>query len=318
MGFHGTQLETVATACDNKKTQPVVESWDERHHRLNQLSPFFTYLSTYPQGHFDFVSVMFPLLRQNRGASTDTPVGHPGAVPNWAHMGQRGSERLPHRVGRAGAPGRRWAGRRWARRSISRVLSPPAAGRGMTIHLGRPLPDASRDQPGRRPGTAVGRKDPPAPIRSCSRWGLPCRTRCRLRGALLPHPFTLARPEPGGLLSVALSRGSPPPGVTRHRVPVEPGLSSPGGAGGGHPTIWPDTIHKGNRATTETGRSVQLVLPGRSARRGRRTTRMATPVMVSAPPTARLQENGSPSSAIPATTPNKGTSRVNDIMWLTP
>ena len=30
------------------------------------------------------------------------------------------------------------------------------------------------------------------PIRSCSRWGLPCRFRCRTRGALLPHLFTLA------------------------------------------------------------------------------------------------------------------------------
>ena len=30
------------------------------------------------------------------------------------------------------------------------------------------------------------------PIRSCSRWGLPCRFRCRKRGALLPHRFTLA------------------------------------------------------------------------------------------------------------------------------
>src|SRR3954468_848425 len=29
------------------------------------------------------------------------------------------------------------------------------------------------------------------PIRSCSRWGLPCRLRYRRRGALLPHPFTL-------------------------------------------------------------------------------------------------------------------------------
>src|SRR3954452_23142431 len=29
------------------------------------------------------------------------------------------------------------------------------------------------------------------PIRSCSRWGLPCRLRCRRRGALLPHHFTL-------------------------------------------------------------------------------------------------------------------------------
>jgi len=30
-----------------------------------------------------------------------------------------------------------------------------------------------------------------APIRFCSRWGLPCRLRCRKRGALLPHRFTL-------------------------------------------------------------------------------------------------------------------------------
>ncbi len=30
-----------------------------------------------------------------------------------------------------------------------------------------------------------------APIWSCSRWGLPCHVRCRPRGALLPHHFTL-------------------------------------------------------------------------------------------------------------------------------
>ena len=49
-----------------------------------------------------------------------------------------------------------------------------------------------------------------------------CRT-------LSPLPAGRARrPAPaGGLLSVALSLGSPPPGVTRHRVSVEPGLSSP-------------------------------------------------------------------------------------------
>ena len=72
------------------------------------------------------------------------------------------------------------------------------------------------------------------PIWSCSRWGLPCRFRYRSRGGLLPHRFTLAclvcRPKTGptgGLFSVALSLGSPPPAVSRHRVSVEPGLSSP-------------------------------------------------------------------------------------------
>jgi len=82
-----------------------------------------------------------------------------------------------------------------------------------------------------------------APIWPCSRWGLPCRPRCRVRGALLPHPFTLT-PVPrhkGGLLSVALSLESPPPDVIRHRVSVEPGLSSPAPETGnrrGHPAGW--------------------------------------------------------------------------------
>jgi len=100
------------------------------------------------------------------------------------------------------------------------------------------------------------------PIRFCSRWGLPCRLRYRKRGALLPHRFTLTaasprRPPPvnrrrvkgggrGGLFSVALSLGSPPPDVIRHRMSMEPGLSSPapsvfpevGTRRGGRPTDW--------------------------------------------------------------------------------
>lgn len=130
----------------------------------------------------------------------------------------------------------REAGKRWQMAckpgSVPSPVSLRTAGRGMAIPLGRRSPVASRDQPGRQAETPVGPWLPmsrPAPIRSCSRWGLPCRDRCRPRGALLPHPFTLTRPEPGGLLSVALSLGSPPPGVTRHRVSVEPGLSSPPG-----------------------------------------------------------------------------------------
>jgi hypothetical protein len=105
------------------------------------------------------------------------------------------------------------------------------------IPLGRTSRHVSRDQPGRRDRNvpAVCRGPKPAtttavPIRSCSRWGLPCRPCCQGRGALLPHRFALARgarmPCAGGLFSVALSLGSPPPAVSRHRVPVEPGLSS--------------------------------------------------------------------------------------------
>ena len=63
----------------------------------------------------------------------------------------------------------------------------------MAIHLGRPLPDASRDLPEQRCGNPPCRANAAAvPTWSCSRWGLPCRFRYRNRGALLPHPFTLA------------------------------------------------------------------------------------------------------------------------------
>ena len=112
------------------------------------------------------------------------------------------------------------------------VWRKPCDSRVTAIPLGRSLPNASSNQPGRRPGDRpearpVSWRLRVIPIRFCSRRGLPCRPRRRVRGALLPHPFTLTRPWTGGLLSVALSLGSPPPDVIRRRVSVEPGLSSP-------------------------------------------------------------------------------------------
>ncbi len=108
-------------------------------------------------------------------------------------------------------------------------MAPALAGRGrgghsswahVAMRLTQPTRTVSRKQPSRvSPRTA--------PIRSCSRWGLPCRSCCQARGGLLPHPFTLATVNRGGLLSVALSLGSPPPAINRHRVSMEPGLSSP-------------------------------------------------------------------------------------------
>ena len=106
------------------------------------------------------------------------------------------------------------------------------------IPLGRRLPGVSSNLPGRpdldtdpEVWSRMKREKPRAvPIRSCSRWGLPCRRRCRRRGALLPHLFTLAAvyaTRRGGLFSVALSLGSRPPDVIRHRLSMEPGLSSP-------------------------------------------------------------------------------------------
>jgi hypothetical protein len=70
------------------------------------------------------------------------------------------------------------------------------------IPLGCLLPDTSSNQPG-RPGLETGPhplRGSIVPIRSCSRWGLPCRPCCQVRGALLPHLFTLtwkASRQPG-------------------------------------------------------------------------------------------------------------------------
>ena len=106
--------------------------------------------------------------------------------------------------------------------------------RAMAIHLGRPSPGASRDRPGQpvRKPTWKRSCDRPraAPTWSCSRRGLPCRPRCRGARCALTAPFHPCSPAlrlgASGLLSVALSLGSPPPGVTRLRASVEPGLSS--------------------------------------------------------------------------------------------
>ena len=54
----------------------------------------------------------------------------------------------------------------------------------------------------------------------------------------LPTATVWTQAAAGGLLSVALSLGLPPPGVTRLRILVEPGLSSTpsaNGWGSGHP-----------------------------------------------------------------------------------
>lgn len=54
----------------------------------------------------------------------------------------------------------------------------------------------------------------------------PAATVTRRPGGLLHHRFTLTQSELGGLLSVALARGSPRVGVTHHPCSVEPGRSS--------------------------------------------------------------------------------------------
>ena len=82
-------------------------------------------------------------------------------------------------------------------------------------------PGTSREQ---RSGGVRSRRNRPS--WSCSRWGLPSRPSHLGRwGSLTPpfHPY----PLPGGLFSVALSRGSPRVGVTHHLALRSPDFPQP-------------------------------------------------------------------------------------------
>jgi hypothetical protein len=152
-----------------------------------------------------------------------------------------------------------------ARRPVSRVLS--ASRRyGTVIPLGHASLRASRDQPGRR-----GER-PPDRFRGEN----PRNTSCRPYSVLLPVGFALPPPLPearcaltapfhpcpqaptrlpgrmrvGGLFSVALSLGSPPPAVSRHRSFVEPGLSSTASAVSG---LAAATVRPSGDTETEPG-----------------------------------------------------------------
>ena len=214
------------------------------------------------------------------------------------------------------------------RRSVSRVLYPAQEGLAMAIPLGRPLPGASRDQPERR-----GRKSPPvgqpasrpsrcAPIRSCSRWGLPCRPRCGGRGALLPHPFTLTRlagrfafcgtvpgVAPAGRYPAPYSRGA----RTFLPRPMQPGAAI-------RPSDPIDNVALGAVESQPSDLDIQVALPAPRSifGVGRRSTINATPAIVVAPPSAKLQVNGSPRKATLNSTPSTGSSRVKGTVRFTP
>src|SRR3546814_13358547 len=82
--------------------------------------------------------------------------------------------------------------------------------------------------------------------------------RCALTAPFHPYLPNRSPGATGGLLSVALSLGSPPPGVTRHPVSVEPGLSSPGagpgdsrgGTEGGPPAVRSDERRVGKECVS--------------------------------------------------------------------
>ena len=102
-------------------------------------------------------------------------------------------------------------------RPISRVLS------WTIIHLGQTSPLASSNLPVPNAGRAIWK-----PIWSCSEWGLPCHYCYQQRGALLPHPFTLACVPKNHRRSALCGtfRRLPPPRRYLALYPLEPGLSS--------------------------------------------------------------------------------------------
>ena len=142
-----------------------------------------------------------------------------GAEKGWEMWGLRGDKERRKNIR--------------ARRSVSRVLSPPrrtgagddhSSGTPVTGRLVRPTRAAAR-KPACR--TLAGAP----PLRGLAPGGVyhagpVAGTAVRSYRTLSPLP-SLAEASEGGLLSVALSLGSPPPGITRHRVSMEPGLSSP-------------------------------------------------------------------------------------------
>src|SRR3982750_3334721 len=93
----------------------------------------------------------------------------------------------------------------------------------MAIPLGRALLRASRDPPGRRSGNRL------MPSLFGLAPGGACRAAAVARDAVRSYRTISTLPplaRVGGVISVALSLRSPWADVIRHRVSVEPGLSS--------------------------------------------------------------------------------------------
>src|SRR5690606_32877635 len=126
---------------------------------------------------------------------------------------QKGLKKLQEKQGREELrPGEEMS---WSR-PVSRVLS------GTVIHLGRTSPFASSGLPGNRAGHAIVPLFGLAPSGVC-----PAATRCRTRGALLPHLFTLTRGNPRRrYVFCGTFRRLAPPRRYLALCPVEPGLSS--------------------------------------------------------------------------------------------
>ena len=115
--------------------------------------------------------------------------------------------------------------------SVSRVLIPPEGGDG---HFSRSVLADARQRPTR--GSGRGQRDPP--IRSSSRWGLPCQLGCPGCGELLPHRFTFSVAACAAVrrsFSVALSLSLRTVGVTHHLAHGSPDFPPAANAAGDRP-----------------------------------------------------------------------------------
>ncbi len=120
---------------------------------------------------------------------------------------------------------------------VSRPVSRVLCGAGLkrrrvtAIPLGRRLPGVSSNLPGRPIRTLIRRFLSAPPLFGFAPGGV-CRAASvagravRSYRTVSPLP-ACAEARAGGLFSVALSLGSPPPDIIRHRMSMEPGLSSP-------------------------------------------------------------------------------------------
>jgi hypothetical protein len=194
-----------------------------------------------------------------------------------------------------------------ARRPVSRVLSAPW-GRGTAIPLRRASRRASRDQPGRRSGKLLrlppcsGSAGRPYSVLLPVGFTLPPPlpgARCALAAPFHPCPRRLAAGA-GGFLSVALSLGSPPPAVSRHRLSrgARTFLQHPSPGVSGRPAVWPgsDRPHGALRQHSPSpGHSRFAACSAGACRDRRRQYRVATKAelhggchAVAEPPSRRL------------------------------
>jgi len=141
-----------------------------------------------------------------------------------------------------------------ARRPVSRVLfalwarDDHSSGTRIAARLTRPTRATGRKCPRVTVSGSLLIRPPAAPIRSCSRWGLPCRPCHQGRGALLPHRFTLACsgcPMPAVCFLWHCPWGRPRRPLAGTVFPWSPDFppsqppGEPKGINSGRPAVWP-------------------------------------------------------------------------------